>query len=202
MLASKIKQDLNAFDSKAKQLKEEARKVQLQRTKCNNASTWPCLTDRNFKPLPANLIPSQDQTVSALVNRPDNDPFNKPTIIRLVLIPETIIDPKMELQYRYAIDNEGVLEYNARILTVNRKEFPLPTKQNDFRFGILQDHMDKWKESVATHTKADKKTFTHIQYKWETTKPLFEGCIWNQFQKDFILHRYSAKEIQAIRSYK
>ena len=106
-------------------------------------------------------------------------------------------------QFRYAIPTgPDTFSYHSRTLELNRFQFPTPTRENDFRFGIFEIQIDRWLDSVAAHQKADKHTFTRIQYKWETTIPLFEGCTWNQFSRDFIKHRYNAKEIQVLKSSK
>ena len=114
-----------------------------------------------------------------------------------------MIPANIDIDYRYAIpDDDNKLHYHTRMLQLNRNQFPLPKVDNDFRFGIFTVAIDRWLECVATHKKADKNTFNKIEYKWETTKPLFEGCTWNQFSKDFIKHRYNAKEIHVLRSSK
>ena len=228
MLANIIRKDLQDFNPEAKEMAEDSRKVQLQRSKCNQAAAWPCLEDKNIKSMPDKLIPSQDQTISVLLNHPNNDPFNKPTVIKVMLIRETATDAKggfqieiitgeatpnikkkqfenhnkMEIKYHYTTGTEPELDYNSRMVTINRRQFPVPEGENDFRFGIFMEQIDRWVTCVATHKKADKNTFKTLKYNWETTKPLFEGCVWNQFQKDFILNRYSAKESQIIQSYR
>ena len=119
-----------------------------------------------------------------------------------MLVPETSADRKIEIQYRYALEINGQLEYKNRMMEINRTQFPLPTIENDFRFGIFQAAFERWNTSVATLKKADKFAFNPIKYEWETSVPLFEGQSWNQFQKDFIRSRYSAKESIIIKSYK
>ena len=149
------------------------------------------------------MIPSDELTITVLINHPDNDPFNKPTVIKVILVPESLIPSKIEIDYRYATpDTENGFKYHARAVNLQRNQFPLPTTENDFRFGIHNTAIDRWIESVATHKRADKNTFTQLEYKWETTEPLFGGCVWNQFSKDFIKHRYNAKEIHILRSSK
>ena len=114
-----------------------------------------------------------------------------------------MIPASIDIFYRYAIpDEENKLQYLNRRLQLSRNQFPVPTTENDFRFGIFETAVDRWLDCVATHKKADKNTFVKIEYKWETSKPLFEGCTWNQFSKDFIKHRYNAKEIHVLRSSK
>lgn len=140
-----------------------------------------------------------------LLNHKLNDPFNKPTVIKVFLVPEALIPSRIEIDYRYATpdaDAENGYKYHTRMMTLNRNQFPMPTQENDFRFGIFNAAIERWMESVATHKKADKNTFTRLEYKWETTKPLFDGCVWNQFSKDFIKHRYNAKEIHVLKSKK
>ena len=202
MLANIIKQDLHDFNSEANQLTEEAQKVQIQRSKCAQAAAWKCMSNKNVRVMPDKLIPSQEQTISVLLSHTDNDPFNKPTVIKVMLIPEMATDAKMEIKYRYTTGQEPNIDYGARLITVNRRQFPVPEEDSDFRFGIFKEQIERWITCVATHKKADKNTFKQLKYTWETTKPLFEGCVWNQFQKDFILNRYSAKETQAIQSYR
>jgi len=143
-----------------------------------------------------------EQTVSVLLNHPDNDPYNKPTVIKVMLIPESSADRIMEIDYRYAVENNGELEYGRRTLKLDRSQFPLPTPENDFRFGIFQAPFQRWNECVATLKKADKNAFNPISYQWETPTPLFPNQAWNQFQIDFIRSRYSAKESNVIKSYK
>ena len=109
----------------------------------------------------------------------------------------------MEIDYRYAIPTgPETYSYHSKIMELNRKQFPIPTQENDFRFGIFDVAIDRWLDGVAAHKKADKNAFNRIKYKWETTKPLFEECTWNQFSKDFIRNRYNAKEIQVLKSFK
>ena len=203
MLANKVEQDLFEFNSQAKQLARDSRKVQMKRSKCAQVAKLQGLANRNISAINANMIPSDDQTITVLLNHPANDPFNKPTVIKVILVPEALIPSKIEIDYRYAIpDPENGLKYHTRMLNLHRNQFPIPTTENDFRFGIFDASIDRWLDSVATHKKADKLTFARIEYKWETTKPLFEGCVWNQFSKDFIKHRYNAKEIHVLRSSK
>ena len=141
--------------------------------------------------------------LKVLLNHPANDPFNKPTVIKVILVPESIIPSKIEIDYRYATpDTENGFKYHTRTLHLRRNQFPVPTLENDFRFGIFNAAIDRWLESVATHKKADKNTFTQLEYKWETPQPLFEGCVWNQFSKDVIKHRYNSKEIHILKSSK
>lgn len=137
-----------------------------------------------------------------LLNHPDNDPYNRPTVIKVMLVPETSADRIIEIQYRYALENNGVLDYKTRTTQVNRSQFPIPTVENDFRYGIFPGPFQRWNERVATLKKADKLAFNPIKYEWETPVPLFEGQSWNQFQKDFIRSRYSAQESIIIKSYK
>ena len=108
----------------------------------------------------------------------------------------------MEFTYRYYVDNNGTPDYKNRILNIRRSQFPLPSEENDSRYGIFQAQFERWNESVATLRKADKNAFAPIKYSWNTTKPLFKGMTYNQFSKDFILARYNAKESQLLKSYK
>ena len=203
MLANKVTQDLFEFDPNAKQLAKASRKVQMRRSKCAKAAYMSGLANRNISAMNADMIPSEDQTISTLLNHPTNDPFNKPSVIKVILVPEALIPAKLEIDYRYAIpQSDGGYNYRNRTLELNRNQFPIPTKENDFRFGIHETTINRWLKSVATHKKADKNTFEAIEYQWETTKPLFEGCSWNQFSKDFIRHRYNAKEIHVLKSFK
>ena len=108
----------------------------------------------------------------------------------------------MEFNYRYQVEKDGHPDYRNRTLTIRRSQFPLPTEENDFRFGIFKAQFERWNDSVATLRKADKNAFAPIKYTWNTTKPLFKGMTYNQFSKDFILARYNAKESQTLKSYK
>ena len=119
-----------------------------------------------------------------------------------MLVPEESADRILEVDYRYAIENDGVLDYNSRTIKINRSQFPLPTQENDFRFGIFDAPFERWNSCVATLKKADKLAFNPMKYQWETPIPLFESQTWNQFQRDFIRSRYSAKESTTLKSYK
>ena len=203
MLADKVAQDLYNFDPQAKQLARASRKVQMRRSKCAKAAYMPSLASKNITAMDADMIPSEDQTISVLLNHPKNDPFNKPSIIKIILVPEALIEAKLEIDYRYALKQEdNTYAYRSRTLELNRNQFPIPTTEDDFRFGIRETTINRWLDCVAAHKKADKNTFCRIEYQWETTKPLFEGCTWNQFSKDFIKHRYNAKEIHVLKSFK
>lgn len=201
VLEQKVTQHLYDFNPDAKQLARDTRKLQLQRARCLDAKNWPCMAGRNVI-ANASLVPSMDQTCSVLLNHPDNDPYNRPTVIKVLLVPEMFANKQIDIDYRYAVEVNGELQYPYHNVKINRASFPLPTRENDFRYGMFQAHFERWNESVATLTKADKKAFNKIQYKWETTVALFEGQDWNQFQKDFIRSRYSARESQMIKSYK
>ena len=151
---------------------------------------------------PKTLIKIFLHQVKVLLNHPENDPYNKPTVIKVMLVPEMSADRTMELEYRYAVEVNGELEYKTRMIKLNRSQFPIPTKENDFRFGIFPGTFQRWNDCVATLKKADKYAFNRIKYEWETPVPLFDGMDWNQFQKDFIRSRYSAKESIIMKSYK
>ena len=97
------------------------------------------------------------------------------------------------MQYRYTRE-EGSTKYMTKTVIINRKIFPLPDKDNDFRFGIWKEQIDQWINCVAAQKKEDMNIFKKIQYEWDTTKPFVEGDTWNQFQRDFILNRHSAKQ--------
>ena len=100
MLANKVTQDLYDHNPNAKQLARDSRKVQMARSNCQQASYLPGLVQRNITAMNPSMIPSEDQTISVLLNHPDNDPFNKPSIIKVLLIPEAMIPAKMEIHYR------------------------------------------------------------------------------------------------------
>ena len=72
------------------------------------------MKNRNIKSISPGLVPAHDQTVSVLLNIPDNDPFNKPTILHVLIIPELSADRNMEIDYRYAVETNGELEYGLR----------------------------------------------------------------------------------------
>ena len=74
------------------------------------------MANRNIKTISPGLVPSSEQTVSVLLNMPDNDPFNKPTTIHILIIPELSADRIMEIDYRYALETNGELEYKSRRL--------------------------------------------------------------------------------------
>ena len=122
--------------------------------------------------------------------------------IKIILLPENVVEREMEFTYRYLIEKDGKSDYQGRTLKINRAQFPVPTEENDFRYGIFKAQFERWNESVATLKKADKHAFAPIRYSWDTTKPLFPGMTYNQFSKDFILARYNAKESQSLKSYK
>ena len=119
-----------------------------------------------------------------------------------MLVPESSADKFMEIDHRYALEVNGEREYKTKSLKIDRADFPLPTEENDFRFGIFKAPFERWNECVATLKKADQEAFNCIKYQWNTPVPLFEGQTWNQFQRDFIRSRYSAKESTIIKSYK
>ena len=100
MLANKVTQDLYDHNPNAKQLARDSRKVQMTRSNCKQAAYLPGLVQRNITAMNPSMIPSEDQTISMLLNHPDNDPFNKPTIIKVMLVPEAMIPAKMEIHYR------------------------------------------------------------------------------------------------------
>ena len=100
MLANKVTQDLYDHNPNAKQLAKDSRKVQMARSNCKQAAYLPGLVQRNITAMNPSMIPSEDQTISVLLNHPDNDPFNKPTIIKVMLVPEAMIPAKMEIHYR------------------------------------------------------------------------------------------------------
>ena len=79
MLAGKFEQDLHDFDPKAKLMAPSTRKLQMQRSKVLQTAGLPCMRERGIKAMPPNLIPSMDQTITMLLNHPQNDPYNKPT---------------------------------------------------------------------------------------------------------------------------
>ena len=89
-----------------------------------------------------------EQTVSVLLNHPDNDPYNKPTVIKVMLIPESSADKFMEIDHRYALEVDGVREYKTKTLKIDRADFPLPTEENDsdmvFSKHHSRDGMNVW----------------------------------------------------------
>ena len=119
-----------------------------------------------------------------------------------MLLPESEVQNEMEFTYRYYVMKDGKPDYKGRTFKINRNQFPVPTEENDSRFGIFTAPFERWNDCVATLRKADKNAFNRIKYKWNTTKPLFQGMTYNQFSKDFILARYNAKESQTLKSYK
>ena len=64
MLANKVEQDLFTFNPKAKQLAKDSRKVQLKRSKCAEAGKLRGLAERNISAIHANMVPSDDQTIT------------------------------------------------------------------------------------------------------------------------------------------
>ena len=88
----------------------------MERTKCYNAQRWECFANKNVKTISPGLVPSNDQTVSVILNMPENDPFNKPTNIHVFIVPELSADRIMELDYRFATEQNGELEYASRRL--------------------------------------------------------------------------------------
>ena len=78
------------------------------------------MTNKNIKQIAPGLVPAEDQTVSVLLNMPENDPFNKPTNIHVMLVPEMSADRILELDYRYAVEKNGELEYASRRLLENK----------------------------------------------------------------------------------
>ena len=66
MLANKVEQDLYEFNSQAKQLAKDSRKVQLKRLKCVQAAQLRGLASRNISALNANMVPSDDQTITGM----------------------------------------------------------------------------------------------------------------------------------------
>ena len=119
-----------------------------------------------------------------------------------MIVPEDFMPETMDLDYRYALEQDGKLTYKTRIMEVRRSNFQLPSEDNDFRFGIDPKEFQFFKESLAKLKKADKFAFSPLEYKWAKTEPLFEGCKWNQFALDTILHRHAATEIHALTSYR
>lgn len=148
------------------------------------------------------LIPKEDQPVTLILNHTKNDPFNKPTIVKVYLIPEEYQPSQMELDYRYLLQEEGKNDYHTRTLVVQRNAFPKPTKDNDIRFGIHPANFRRFKVSLENFRKADKNAFLTPTYKWAKTIPLFDDCAWNQFARDSISNRYTANELLALRSYR
>ena len=104
----------------------------------------------------------------------------------------------MEIDYKYAVQENGGTEYKARTLKVNRSQFQLPTEENDHRFNIYPAAFKRFQQSLAKHKKADKNTFAEPKYKWEKTVPLLENCTWNQFATTTTTGHYNSKFIGKI----
>ena len=150
----------------------------------------------------ASLIPKQEQPVTLILNHTKNDPFNKPSVIKVYLLPEEFNPSQMELDYRYFLQDDDNKAYHTRTLVVNRNAFPKPTKENDIRFAIHPATFQRFKVSLENFKKADKNAFLTPTYKWEKTIPLFDECAWNQFALDSINNRHLANELLALRSYR
>ena len=119
-----------------------------------------------------------------------------------MIVPEEFMPAQMDLDYRYAVEENGKMTYKTRVMEVLRSSFPLPTEENDCRFGIDPKEFKAFQESLAKLKKADKNAFAKLEYQWAKTEPLFEGCAWNQFAIDAILNRAAATELNALTSYR
>ena len=119
-----------------------------------------------------------------------------------MIVPEEFMPEQMDLDYRYAIEENGDMKYKTRVMEVKRSSFQLPTEQHDNRFGIDPKDFKNFQESLAKLKKADKNAFGKIMFQWAQTKPLFEGTTWNQFALDAIANRHSANELSALKSYR
>ena len=190
------------FNPEALPLAKDSKMINLERSKCAEAATWPPMINRNCKAMDPSLVPKPNHTIPVILNHQNNDPYNRPSIIKVMIVPEDFMPEIMDLDYRYAIKNNGSLSYKTRIMEVKRKDFDLPTEENDFRFGIDPKEFQYFQDCLAKLKKADKQAFNKLEYKWAKTEPLFDGCKWNQFALDAILHRHSANEVHALTSYR
>ena len=66
MLANKVEQDLFEYNPQAKQLARDSRKVQMKRSRCVQAAQLRGLAQRNISALNANMVPSDDQTITGM----------------------------------------------------------------------------------------------------------------------------------------
>lgn len=66
MLANKVEQDLFEYNPQAKQLARDSRKVQMKRSRCAQAAQLRGLAQRNISAINANMVPSDDQTITGM----------------------------------------------------------------------------------------------------------------------------------------
>ena len=119
--------------------------INLERSKCAEAATWRSMIDRNCKAMDPSLVPKPNHTIPVILNHKNNDPYNRPSIIKVMIVPEDFMPETMDLDYRYAIEQNGALSYKTRIMEVRRSNFKLPTEEDDFRFGIDPKEFQKFK---------------------------------------------------------
>ena len=134
------------FDPNGIPLNKDAKMINLERSKCAEAATWSCMVDRNCKAMNPSLVPKPDHTIPVILNQPNNDPFNRPSIIKVMIVPEEFMLPTMDLDYRYATQKDGKTTYHTKVMEVHRSSFKLPTEECDNRFGIDPNDFKNFKQ--------------------------------------------------------